>query len=65
MISKMHQTARCNKQIKKSNKVSEVNSYASGLQKYRSIPENQIKIPTFHYYTDQGREYGFFTENSR
>ena len=30
--------------------------------RYRDIPEKQIKIPTFHFYTDQGREYSFVTE---
>ena len=58
----MHQTVRRNNQIIKSSKVSEVKSYESGLQKYRNVPEKQIKIPTFHYYTDQGREYSFVTE---
>lgn len=48
-ISEMHQTVRRNNQIIKSSKVSEVKSYESGLQKYRNIPEKQIKIPTFHY----------------
>lgn len=61
-ISEMHQTVRRNNQIIKSSKVSEVKSYESGLQKYRNVPEKQIKIPTFHHYTDQGREYSFVTE---
>ena len=52
----MHQTVRLNNQLTKSCKVSEVNSYASGLQKYRNVPEKQIKIPTFHDYTDLSRE---------
>ena len=59
----MHQTVRRNNQIIKSSKVSEVKSYESGLQKYRNVPEKQIKISTFHFCTDQGREYSFVTED--
>ena len=58
----MHQTVRCKKQIIKSNKISEVNSYASGLQKYRSIPKNQIKFQHFTIIPTK-ENYVFFTED--
>ncbi|XP_062569816.1 uncharacterized protein LOC134231866 [Saccostrea cucullata] len=55
--SSMIPTFQKNKEILKSNKVSDVNNYQSKLRKYRNIPQiPDLPLPSLHTNTVQGRE---------
>ncbi|XP_062583855.1 uncharacterized protein LOC134245599 [Saccostrea cucullata] len=59
LISDMIQTLAQNKDILKTNKVSEVSDYKSKLKEYRDIPTDiDVKTPSMYTRTDQGKELG-------
>ncbi|XP_061183320.1 uncharacterized protein LOC133191589 [Saccostrea echinata] len=56
--SSMIQTVQDNKEILKSNKVSDVNNYKSKLKEYRIIPQiPDLSLPSLQTNTVQGREF--------
>ncbi|XP_062606426.1 uncharacterized protein LOC134268251 [Saccostrea cucullata] len=57
LIPDMMQTVEQNKEILKTNRVSDVNNYKSKLTEYRDIPADiDVKIPSMNTSTAQGRE---------
>ncbi|XP_061179118.1 E3 ubiquitin-protein ligase TRIM71-like [Saccostrea echinata] len=57
LIPDMIQTVEQNKEILKTNRVSEVNNYKSKLKEYRDIPADiDVKIPSLNAKTVKGRE---------